>query len=304
MNSGSGTLRLKQSEVLFDNVRISRDEGIATGSFTFNLRSRKLEQGQAQAHLQPATVATWVEPSLLPLLDYFHFSQPPDLTFHLTDLNGRIELSMHIETASELVYRCGLLEVPLASASADLRETPDKISFSIPSARLGNGQCSISAQLAHANRTVDSEIEFDHVSLADLRIRSAFLSGWQGLLSGSLTSRFDAGDSALDRIEGKLVLDTIDFSKPRFFGLGFKKLVAAGFSRIGQLDVEFVTEPGLVKIGRLSLASANHVVDLSGTLDLGIGAVQLLGHLDQDAVARVTGIVTDPDWEIGVPHRD
>ena len=304
MNSGSGTLRLKQSEVLFDNVRISRDEGIATGSFTFNLRSRKLEQGQAQAHLQPATVATWVEPSLLPLLDYFHFSQPPDLTFHLTDLNGRIELSMHIETASELVYRCGFLEVPLASASADLRETPDKISFSIPSARLGNGQCSISAQLAHANRTVDSEVEFDHVSLADLRIRSAFLSGWQGLLSGSLTSRFDAGDSALDRIEGKLILDTIDFSKPRFFELGFKKLVAAGFSRIGQLDVEFVTEPGLVKIGRLSLASANHVVDLSGTLDLGIGAVQLLGHLDQDAVARVTGIVTDPDWEIGVPHRD
>jgi hypothetical protein len=304
MNSGSGTLRLKQSEVLFDNVRISRDEGIATGSFTFNLRSRKLEQGQAQAHLQPATVATWVEPLLLPLLDYFHFSQPPDLTFHLTDLNGRIELSMHIETASELVYRCGLLEVPLTSASADLRETPDNISFSIPSARLGNGQCSINAQLVEANRTVDSEVLFDHVSLADLRIRSAFLSGWQGLLSGSLTSRFDAGDSALDSIEGKLVLDTIDFSKPRFFEPGFKKLVAAGFSRIGRLDVEFVTEPGLVKISRLSLASANHVVDLSGTLDLGIGAVQLLGHLDQDAVARVTGIVTDPDWELAVPHRD
>jgi hypothetical protein len=304
MNSGSGTFRLKQSEVLFDNVRISRDEGIATGSFTFNLRSRKLEQGQAQAHLQPAAVATWFEPSLLPLLDHFRFSQPPDLTFRLTDLNGRIELSMHIETASELVYRCGLLEVPLASASADLREAPDKISFSIPSARLGDGQCSINARLVQASRTVDSEVEFDHVSLANLRIRSAFLSGWQGLLSGSLTTRFDAGDSALDSIEGKLVLDAVDFSKPRFFEPGFKKLVAAGFSRNGQLDVEFVTEPGLVKISRLSLASANHVVDLSGTLDLGIGAVQLLGHLDQDAVARVTGIVTDPDWEIAVPHRD
>src|SRR5260370_18997320 len=70
-----------------------------------------------------------------------------------------------MNTASELVYRCGLLAVPLASASADLRETPDKISFSIPSARLGDGQCSISAQLVQANRTVDSEIEFDHVSL-------------------------------------------------------------------------------------------------------------------------------------------
>src|SRR5260370_4095075 len=211
---------------------------------------------------------------------------------------------MQIETASELVYRCGLLEVPPASASADLREAPDKVSLSIPSARLGDGRCSISAQLVQANRTVDSEVEFDHVSLANLRIRSAFLSGWQGLLSGSLSSRFHACDSALDRIEGKLVLDAIDFSKPRFFEPGFKKLVAAGFSRIGQLDVEFVTEPGLVKISRLSLASANHVVILSGPLDLGIVVVQLLGHLDQDAVARFTGIVTDPDWEIAVPHRD
>src|SRR5260370_8753576 len=100
-----------------------------------------------------------------------------------------------MNTASELVYRCGLLAVPLASASADLRETPDKISFSIPSARLGDGQCSISAQLVQANRTVDSEIEFDHVSLANLRIRSAFLAGCQGLLSGSLTTTFDAGHS-------------------------------------------------------------------------------------------------------------
>jgi hypothetical protein len=310
LNSGSGTFRLKQSEVLLDNIRISRDEGTATGSFAFNLRSRKLTQCQAQAHLQPAVVATWFEPSLLPLLDYFHFSQAPDLTFHSTDLDGRTELSMHIETASELVYRCGLLEVPLTSASADLHEVPDKISFFIPSARLGDGQCSLSAQLVQTNRTVDSEVDFDHVSLANLRIRSGFLSGWQGLLSGSLKSTFvkstsDAGDSALDSIEGKLILDAIDFSKPRFFEPGFKKLLAVGFNQIGRLDVEFVTQPGLVKISRLSLASANHVVDLSGTLDLGIGAVQLLGHIDQDAAfARVTGIVTDPDWEIAVPHRD
>ena len=62
-----------------------------------------------------------------------------------------------------------------------------------------------------------------------------------------------------------------------------KKLTAAGFNRLGQLDVEFVSEPGLVRINRLSLASANHVVDLSGTLELGVGGIDLVGHLDQDA---------------------
>ncbi len=305
LDSGSGTFRLKQSEVLFENVKISRDEGIATGSFTLNLRSRKLDQCQAQAHLQPTAVAAWFEPSLLPLLDHFHFSQAPDLTFHLSELSGQTELSMHIDATSELVYRCGFLEVPLTSASADLRATPDKVTFSIPSARIGDGQGSITAQLVSGNRTIDTEVNFDRVSLANLRIRSALFTGWEGLLSGSLKSRFDTGDSGLAGIEGKLILDAVDFSKPRFVEAGFKKLTAAGFNRLGQLDVEFVTEPGLVRISRLSLASATHVVDLSGTLELGVGGVDLLGHLDQDAaLARVTGIVTDPDWEIAVPHRD
>jgi hypothetical protein len=305
LDSGSGTFRLKQSEVLFENVKISRDEGIATGSFTLNLRSRKLDQCQAQAHLQPTAVAAWFEPSLLPLLDHFHFSQAPDLTFHLSELAGQTELSMHIDATSELVYRCGFLEVPLTSASADLRATPDKVTFSIPSARIGDGQGSITAQLVPGNRTIDTEVNFDRVSLANLRIRSALFTGWEGLLSGSLKSRFDIGDSGLAGIEGKLILDAVDFSKPRFVEAGFKKLTAAGFNRLGQLDVEFVTEPGLVRISRLSLASATHVVDLSGTLELGVGGVDLLGHLDQDAaLARVTGIVTDPDWEIAVPHRD
>jgi hypothetical protein len=200
---------------------------------------------------------------------------------------------------------CGFLDVPLTSASADLRATADKVTFSIPSARIGDGQGSISAQLVPDNRIIDAEVNFDRVSLASLRIRSALLAGWQGLLSGSLKSRFDTGDSGLAGIEGKLILDAIDFSKPRFVEAGFKKLTAAGFNRLGQLDVEFVTEPGLVRISRLSLASANHVVDLSGTLELGVGGIDLLGHLDQDAaLARVTGIVTDPDWEIAFPHRD
>lgn len=299
MNSGSGTLRLKQSAVWFDNVRIARDEGTATGSFTFNLLSRKLEQCQGEAHLQPAAVATWFEPSLLPVLEHFRFSQPPDLTLHSSDLNGRTELFIHMETASELVYRCGFLEVPLTSAQADVIKVPDKISFSIPDARLGDGQCSISAQLVPPNRIVDSEVHFDRVSLADVRIRSAFISGWEGLLTGSLRSRFDAGDSALDSAEGKFVLAAVDFSKPRFIEAGFKKLAAAGFNRIGQLEIEFATEPGVININRLSLASGNHLIDLSGALDLRLGVVQLLGHLDQDAAfSRVTGIVTDPDWEI------
>jgi hypothetical protein len=305
LNSGSGTFRLKQSEILFEGVKISRDEGMATGSFTLNLRSRKLDQCQAQAHLQPTTVAAWFEPSLLPLLDHFHFSQAPDLTFHLSELAGQTELSMHIDATAELVYRCGFLEVPLTSASADLRETADKVAFSIPTARIGDGQGSISAQQVPGDRTIEVEVNFDRVSLANLRIRSALFTGWEGLVSGSLKSRFDTGDSGLAGIEGKLILDAVDFSKPRFVEGGFKKLTAAGFNRLGQLDVEFVAEPGVVRISRLSLASANHVVDLSGTLELGLGGVDLVGHLDQDAaLARVTGIVTDPDWEIAVPHRD
>lgn len=305
MNSGSSAFRLKQSEISFENVRISRDEGVATGAFALNLRSGKLDQLQVQAHLQPAAMAAWFEPSLLPLIDYFSFSQPPDLTVESTERNGRTRLEMHVDATSELVYRCGLLDVPLVSATVDLRQSTDEVSLSIPNARVGDGQCSINARLRGPNSTVESELAFDRVSLLSLRSRSEFLSDWRGELSGLLKIGFAAGDSSRDRIEGKLVLKNTNFSKPHLLEPGFKKLASAGFSQVGQLQVAFVAELGLVKIGQLTLVSAHHVVDLSGTLDLASGAVQLSGHLDHGAaMARVAGVMTDPDWEIVLPHRD
>jgi hypothetical protein len=305
MNSGSGMLRLEPWQISVENARISRGEGVATGSFVLNLRTKKLAQLDAQAHLQPAAMAAWFEPSLLPLLDHLQFSQAPDLDLKSNDQDGRPEFSMHIAAGSGIVFRCGLLEVPLASASADLRTHPGEIDLAISDARIGEGQCSVTVQQVGPNSALDSEVTFNRVSLSNLRIRSTLLAGWQGELSGWLKSRFDASDSTRDSAEGKLVLDKTDFSKPQFIEAGFKKLVSAGFNRLGQLDAEFVVDLGLLKISRLSLASGEHVLDLSGSVDLSNGATQLSGHLDQAAAtARVTGLITDPDWEILFPRRD
>jgi hypothetical protein len=305
MNSGSGTLRLKPWQITVENVRISRDEGVATGSFVLNLRTKKLTQLDAQAHLQPTAMAAWFEPSLLPLLDHLQFPQAPDLDLKSNDQNGRPEFSMHIAADSGVVFRCGLLEVPLASASADLRTKQGEIELAIPDARIGEGQCSVNVQQASPNSTFDSEITFNRVSLSNLRIRSTLLAGWQGELSGRLKSRFDLSDSTREGAKGKLVLDAVDLSKLQFVETGFKKLVSAGFNRLGRLDAEFVADLGLLKIRRLSLASGEHVLDLAGSVDLSNGATQLSGHLDQSAAtARVTGLITDPDWEIVFPRRD
>jgi len=71
------------------------------------------------------------------------------------------------------------------------------------------------------------------------------------------------------------------------------------------LTVEFVANLGLLKISRLSLAAGQHVLDLSGSVDFSSDAIHLSGHLDQDpGTARVTGSITEPDWEIVYPRRD
>jgi hypothetical protein len=212
---------------------------------------------------------------------------------------------MHIDMNSGVVFRCGLLEVPLASAGADLRRNQDEIDLAIPNGRIGAGQCSVTVQQMHPNAVLDSQITFDRVSLSDLRIRSALLAGWQGQLSGWLKSRFGVSDSSRDSAEGKLVLDAADLSGAHFVEPGFKKLVSAGFNRVGQLTAEFVTNLGLLKISRLSLASGQHVLDLSGSVDFSSAAIHLSGRLDQEVgTARVTGSVTEPDWEIVFPRRD
>jgi hypothetical protein len=212
---------------------------------------------------------------------------------------------MHIEADSGIVFRSGILEVPLALATADLRQNQDQIDLLIPNAQIGQGQCSVTVQQIHANAALESELSFTRVSLSDLRIRSPLLTGWQGELSGWLKTRFDGTDSNRDRTEGNLVLDSADLSKPQFVEPGFKKLMSAGFNRLGRLDAEFVADFGIVRVTRLSFTSGEHVLDLSGSLDLTTGAAQLSGHLDQDAaITRVSGPIVNPDWEIAVPHRD
>jgi hypothetical protein len=305
MNSGSGTFRLKPYQVSVENVRISRDEGVATGSFVLDLRTKKLAQLEVHAHVQPAAMAAWFEPSLLPLLDHLQFPQAPDLSLKSDEQDGQTEFSMHIDMNSGVVFRCGLLEVPLALAGADLSKNQDETDLAIPNGRIGAGQCSVTVEQMHPNAPLNSEITFDHVALSDLKIRSPLLAGWQGQLSGWLKSRFDVSDSSRDSVEGKLVLDAADLSAPHFVEPGFKKLVSAGFNPLGQLTAEFVSNLGLLKISRLSLASGQHVLDLSGSVDFSTAATHLTGHLDQDAgTARVTGSITDPDWEIVLPHRD
>jgi hypothetical protein len=305
IDSGSGTFRLKPRQISFENVRISRAEGVATGSFVLNLRTKKLAQLEAQAHVQPAAIAAWFAPSFLPLLDHLQFSQVPELNLESNEEYGQTKLSMHIDAGSGVVFRCGLLEMPFATASADLRKNQDEIDLKIPNGRIGQGQCSVTVQQSHPGATLNSEVNFDRVSLADLAIRSNFLAGWEGELSGWLKTAFDASDSTRDRAEGNLILDTSDLSQLHFVEPAFKKLVSAGFNRLGQVDAQFVVDLGLLKISRLSLVSGEHVLDLSGSVDLNNGATQLSGHLDQEAaIARVTGTITDPDWEIIAPHRD
>jgi hypothetical protein len=305
MNSGSATFHLQPWRISIENLRITRDEGIATGSFTLNLRTKKVAQLTVQAHLQPAAMAAWFEPALLPVFDHLQFSQAPDVSFSSIEQDAKTALSMHIDAASGMVFRAGLFELPLASVSADLRHNQDQIELSIPSAQIGQGQCSVTVQQMHPNAALDSELSLNRVSLSDLRIRSPLLAGWQGELSGSLKTRFDGSDSNRDRTEGKLVLDAVDLSKPQFVEPGFKKLTSAGFNRLGRLETEFIAEFGIIRVNRLSLTSGEHVLDLSGSIDLTAAAAQLSGHLDQDAaITRVSGPIADPDWEVAVPHRD
>ena len=307
LDSGEGSFHLNQSKISFENVRVSREEGAATGSLTFDLLSKELDRLQAEAHLQPTVIADWLEPSLLPLIEHFRFSSAPDITIDSTQVQKKTDLHLQINAASPLVYYCGFLEIPLDSAAADFRQTADQITLSVPNGRIGTGQCSISAEISHpkSNSTIDSAVTFNRVSMLNLKNRVTILDGWQGELSGSLKIRFDSSDSTFDAVEGKLSLTGTDFSKPRFFEFGFRKLLAAGFGHSGDLGIQFVTNSGLVKISQLTLTSAGHFVELSGTLNLLAGALQLSGNFDSGtALTRVTGKITDPDWEFIEQHPE
>jgi AsmA-like C-terminal region len=64
----------------YDNLRVTRDEGIGTGSFTYDFAGHEVRVVNVKTTLRPSEVIYWIDPKLAKPVAPYKFRQPPNLT--------------------------------------------------------------------------------------------------------------------------------------------------------------------------------------------------------------------------------
>jgi hypothetical protein len=98
MNSARANLRFADGAMTFDPLRVTREEGVGTGSFTYDWAKHEVRLTNVQTSLRPSEAIYWVDPKLAKPVAPYKFRQPPKLT-----VNGVVQFhggkNTHLEIA-------------------------------------------------------------------------------------------------------------------------------------------------------------------------------------------------------------
>ncbi len=80
MNDASAKIHFADRAVTYDNFRVTRDEGVATGTFVYDFAKHEVRVSNVKANVKPADVAWWIDPDLPKTVVPYKFRQPPTVT--------------------------------------------------------------------------------------------------------------------------------------------------------------------------------------------------------------------------------
>ena len=133
------------SALTFDNLHVTRDEGIGTGSFTYDFVKHHVRLKDIKSNLRPTDAILWVDPKLFKEVTPYKFRQPPNVVangvVHLRGRKGdRLEIKVDAPAGMDYVFLGKTL--PLDRVSGRLlftdgrsREARSTQSFSMARAR-------------------------------------------------------------------------------------------------------------------------------------------------------------------------
>jgi AsmA-like C-terminal region len=80
MNSASTKIRFGDGAVTYDELRVTRDEGVATGAFTYDFKKHEVRISNIKSALQPAEMIFWIDPDLWKTVAPYKFRRAPAIT--------------------------------------------------------------------------------------------------------------------------------------------------------------------------------------------------------------------------------
>lgn len=129
-NSATSEIHFGNGAVTYQNFRITRDEGVASGTFIYDFAHHETRFTNVRSNVRPSEGILWVDPTMLKAVTPYKFSRPPNVVangvyqFH-GGKNTRIEVSIDSPGTMEYVFLGKTL--PFDRINARLLFTNDRL---------------------------------------------------------------------------------------------------------------------------------------------------------------------------------
>jgi hypothetical protein len=130
MNSGSAKVHFGDGAVTYDNLRVTRNEGVGTGAFTYDFRKHEVRIANVKTSLWPNEAIYWVDPKMGRIVQPYKFRQPPNVVTNGVyqfggGKNTRVDVS--IDGAGGMDYVFVGKTLPFSRVSGKLIFTDDRL---------------------------------------------------------------------------------------------------------------------------------------------------------------------------------
>jgi hypothetical protein len=255
MNEAAAAVHLDKGALTFDNLRVVRDEGTGSGSFTYDFVKHEVRLKDIKSTLRPTEAILWVEPKFFKEVAPYKFRQPPNVVANgIIHFRGRpgdqLEIKVDAPTGMEYVFLGKTL--PLDRVSGRLLFTDGRLQLSDINGKLFDGDVRGAADISleKNDKRYSANVALEGVNfpkLADLYFRYETAHGrlggfyeWTGVgseprnMEGKGSAKVTEGDIFAIPIFGPLS------------GLISAVIPGAGYSLARQAKASFSIKDGVI----------------------------------------------------------
>lgn len=316
MNEATATVRLDKGALTLDNLRVTRDEGAGSGSFTYDFVKHEVRLKDVKSTLRPTDAILWVEPRYFKEVAPYKFRQPPNVVVngvvHFRGPGDHLEIKIDAPAGMDYVFLGKTL--PIDRVSGRLLFTDGRLQLSEIDGKLFNGAVRGGADISleKNDKRYSANVALDGVDfprLADLYFKyetaHGRLSGAYEWTSVGSEPRNMQGNGSAKVTDGDI------FAIPIFgplSGLISAVIPGAGYSLARQAKATFSIKDGVIhtddfKVSGKLFGMVGHgdVHFLEDKLDFDIridagGAGVLLTPMYKLFEYKGEGSISKPNW--------
>src|SRR5438128_1826105 len=319
MNSATAKVHFADGAVAYENFRITRDEGVGTGNFTYDFAKHEVRVSNIKANVRPTEVAVWIDPDLPKNVAPYKFHQAPAITangvYQFRGQKGtRLEVNVDAPVGMDYVFLGKTL--PFHKIAARLLFTNDRLQIVDLRGNLlaGNVRGSADISLAHGDPRYHAKLAVDGVDFPRLTDLYYNYKTAHGQLSGTYDFNGNGDNARLMQGSGTLTVSNGDvFAIPVFGPLSgiLGSLLpgkVVGYSIAREAKSTFTAKNGVLHTdnfevvgGLFSMLGDGDIYFLDDKLDFNVrispkGAGMLLAPVYKLFEYKGEGSLKNPNW--------